>query len=159
MKKWIFIGGLLIVALIFGYRWYNDQPEQKINRAVDQLIEAIEYSKLNFRERSDVHDAIREVTTETVDFKGESPLPEGEISVDRLFNKLDLLHTMTTLRQFTELERTLLISGSEAQVTRTNEIKFAAGSSYQDTQTWKLIFDLELHGQWRIIRIRGEQIQ
>ena len=159
MKKWIVLGVLLAAALISGYRWHANQPEQKINGVVDQLIEAVEYSKLNFRQRSEVHDAIREVMAETIDFQGEAPLPEGEIGYDSIFSRLDFIHSVTTLREFTELDRSLMISNSEAQVTRTTEIKFAAGKSFGDTQTWKLIFDLELGEQWRIIRIRGELIQ
>jgi hypothetical protein len=159
MKKWLILGILIVFALISGYRWHANQPEQKINGVVDHLIEAVAYHKLNFRQRSDVHDAIREVMAETVDFQGEAPLPEGEVSHERIFSQLDFMHSVTTLREFTELDRSLMISGAEAQVIRTTEIKFAAGKSFRDTQTWKLVFDLELDQKWRIIRIRGERIE
>lgn len=159
-KKGVLALVLVLGLLVGGYLWYAKRPEQKINKVVDHFLDAVEYDTTIFRKRSDVHDAVRETISDPVicSFKGDSRLPDGEFKFESICSRLDLLHRFSTRRDFTEVERSILLIGSKAQVTRMLKIEFA-GPGYSGVQTWQLFFDLELGETWMITEIRGEEVK
>lgn len=158
MKKRIFLVLLLAAGLISGYRWYSQQPAQLVNGVVDLMIDAVEYDTTTFRQRSDVHDAVREVLAEKIEIqiKGGYSIPQETMSLEQVLRRLDFFHALPIDRKFTEVDQAIMVAGSEAQVTRTYKIKVPNGNG--STQTWELVFDLERSDKWRIIKIRGNEL-
>lgn len=149
---------LILSVLIGGCYLYRQTPEQKIGRTVDQFLSNVEHRKLTTRRRMHVHEALTEVLAETVNFRGGSPIPNEELTLEEILEKVDFFHGFTSLCEMTELERTVRIEGDEAQVYHTTEIHVAAGKNHQGEEVWDLIFDLteEVDG-WKIVGIRGSR--
>jgi len=164
MKTRIAFIVFILIAVFGGYFWHYHQPEQKIKRAVDQFIGAVEYDSTKLRSREDVHEAVRNSTRETITLKISdlSNLPFNvdlprEMSFERLCSRLDLLHAATSERDFTTLEEELQLIGNKAQLTRIAQITMASPFSGKETQSWELVFDLELEDQWKITALRASK--
>ena len=92
MKTRIAIISLIIVAVIGGFVWHYNQPNQRINRTIDQFIGALEYNSSNLRSREDVHKAIQASIVEPITLKV-SELPFNleiprEMSLESLCNRI-----------------------------------------------------------------------
>jgi hypothetical protein len=81
------------------------------------------------------------------------------MSFERLCSRLDLLHAATSERDFTTLEEELQLIGNKAQLTRIAQITMASPFSGQETQSWELVFDLELDDHWKITALRASKHQ
>jgi len=158
MKKRI--APILLIFLIFlvpvgGYLWHRQKPEQKIGRAVDQFLEHVEHRKISIRKPDDLKNAFTEVLSDKVQLQGASPIPNEEMTLEEVIEKVSAFQAITTLCEITESERTIKVIGSKAQVYLTAEIYAASGKKYKGREIWKLIFDLELSDSWRITGLRG----
>ena len=163
MKIRIAIIFLISVAIISGYFWHYNQPEQKIRRTIDQFIGAIEYSSTKLRSREDVHKAVRISTRDAITLKV-SELPFAieipkEITHKSLCSKIDRLHSMTVRRKFTRLEEDIQLMDNKAQLTGIEEITMATPLRQENSELWELVFDLELKEQWKITAIRAKRHQ
>ncbi|MDA7860195.1 hypothetical protein N9073_01865 [Akkermansiaceae bacterium] len=163
MKTRIAIISLIIVAVIGGFVWHYNQPNQRINRTIDQFIGALEYNSSNLRSREDVHKAIQASTVEPITLKV-SELPFNleiprEMSVESLCNRVDRLHAITVRRKFTKREEDLQLMGNKAQLTRIDEITMTTPLRESKSELWELIFDLELTERWKITAIRARRYQ
>jgi hypothetical protein len=163
MKTRIAIISLIVVALLSGFVWHYNQPKQKIDRTVDQFIDAIEYNSSNLRSRDDVHEAVGNSTAEPITLKV-SELPFNieiprEMSLEGFCKRIDLLHAMTVTRGFKKLEEDLQLMGNKAQLTRIDEITMTTPLRESKSELWELIFDLELKERWRITAIRARRHQ
>ncbi len=163
MKTRLTLIALILIAVGGGSVWYYNQPEQKISRVVDQFIGAVEYDSTKLRSRDDVHEAVRATTRESIKLKV-SELPfniqvPDEMAFNTLCSRLDLLHNMTSEREFKSLEQEVKVIKDKAQLTRIAEITMAAPLQERKTEAWKLVFDLELKGDWKITAIRARRHQ
>ncbi len=163
MKTRIAIISLIVVALLSGFVWHYNQPKQKIDRTVDQFIDAIEYNSSNLRSRDDVHEAVENSTAEPITLKV-SELPFNieiprEMSLEGFCKQIDLLHAMTVTRGFKKLEEDLQLMGNKAQLTRIDEITMTTPLRESKSELWELIFDLELKERWRITALRARRHQ
>ena len=163
MKTRIAIISLIIVAVIGGFVWHYNQPNQRINRTIDQFIGALEYNSSNLRSREDVHKAIQASTVAPITLKV-SELPFNleiprEMSVESLCNRVDQLHAITVRRKFTKREEDLQLMGNKAQLTRIDEITMTTPLRESKSELWELIFDLELTERWKITAIRARRYQ
>ena len=163
MKTRIAIISLIIVAVIGGFVWHYNQPNQRINRTIDQFIGALEYNSSNLRSREDVHEAVQASTAEPITLKV-SELPFNleiprEMSVEGLCKRVDHLHAMTVTRGFTKREEDLQLMGNKAQLTRIDEITMTTPLRESKSELWELIFDLELTERWRITALRARRHQ
>ncbi|MDC0271869.1 hypothetical protein OAK34_02000 [Akkermansiaceae bacterium] len=163
MKTRIAIISLIIVAVIVGFVWHYNQPNQRINRTIDQFIGALEYNSSNLRSREDVHKAIQASTVEPITLKV-SELPFNleiprEMSLESLCNRVDQLHSITVRRKFTKREEDLQLVGNKAQLTRIDEITMTTPLRESKSELWELIFDLELTERWKITAIRAKKYQ
>ena len=163
MKTRIAIISLIIVAVIGGIVWHYNQPNQRINRTIDQFIGALEYNSSNLRSREDVHKAIQASTAEPITLKV-SELPFNleiprEMSLESLCNRVDQLHSITVRRKFTKREEDLQLVGNKAQLTRIDEITMTSPLRESRSELWEIIFDLELKEGWKITAIRARRHQ
>ncbi|MEN8783059.1 MAG: hypothetical protein ABF379_01725 [Akkermansiaceae bacterium] len=163
MKPRIALIALILITLIGGYFWHSNQPRQKIRQTVDQFIEAVEYDSTKLRKREDVHEAVKSSTADTVSLKV-SELPfdlevPRKMAFESLCSRLDLLHSMTSEREFETLEEEIQLIGNKAQLTRISKITMAMPLREQKAESWELVFDLELKEQWKITAIRARRHQ
>ncbi len=156
-KRFFLLLLLILVMPIGGYLWYRQTPEQQIGRTIDQFLENVEHRKISIRSQDDVHKALAEVLAPKINLQGKFPIPTEEMTMEEIFEKIDLFHGMTSLCEMTEIERSIQIVGSKAQVYHSTDILVAAGKNNQDEQTWDLIIDLEKKEDWRITGIRGSK--
>jgi hypothetical protein len=154
MKRLLFL--LLILLLPIGsYLWYRQTPEQQIGRVVDQFLDNVEKRTFSTRRKADVHEALGKVLAPAIEFQGEFPIPTEKMTLEEILAKVDFFHNYTSLIEITEIDRSIKLIGSKAQVYQTADILAAAGKNAKDEQTWELIIDLEKGEDWRIIGVRG----
>ena len=166
MNSRIVLIALILIAIIGGYLWHNHQPEQKITKVVDQFIGAVEYDSTKLRSRDDVHEAVKNSTSENIKLKFSDTdlpnLPSGldlprEMSIERICSRLDLLHSATTERVIKTVEDKIQLIGTKAQVTRIAEITMGSPFLGKETNSWELVLDLELKDDWKITAIRAKR--
>ena len=155
MPKPITFAVLVILIAFGGFYWWKSQDPQVVNHKVDQLIEVLEYRKLSLDNREERHEKMREVMADQISFEGSAPVPTGEITIDELLEKLDLLQSFATRVDVIESERIVNIDGDSAKVTVLWDIDAAVGKQFKTRETWTLIFDLEKGPDWRIYQIKA----
>lgn len=158
MKRIILLIALIIIVPVGGYLWHRQQPEQQINRAVDQFLENVEHRKISIRNKQDVHSELKEVLADKIDFQGNWPIPTDPLTIDETLAKIDQFHVVTSLCEITISERELQIIGSKAQVYLTTQVHVAAGKKNQVKQNWEFTVDLEEGDDWRITGFRGKEL-
>ena len=143
------------IAITFGsYFYWKSLPEQQINKSIASFVEALEYRKVSLDNREERHELLRKVLAETVTFEGSPPVPDGEMGVETIIKRLDLLHTYTTWVEITELDRDMILKEDTAQVRLDWSIKAAAGQNYKRTENWTIVLDFEeLDGNWKITHL------
>lgn len=149
---------LLILIPLGGYLWYRQTPNQQVARSVDQLVSNLEHRRISTRRPIDVADALKKVLAPTIKLGGVSPIPTEEMSIEDVIEQVALLHSLSNSCEITEVDRSIQIVGTRAQVTQTSTIEVAAGVNYRNKETWEVILDLEKGEDWRIIGIRGRKM-
>ncbi|MGD1978912.1 MAG: hypothetical protein PVJ98_05940 [Akkermansiaceae bacterium] len=157
MRKPILFIGLALLAAIGGFYWYSNQPEQQINGAIDDFLEAIDHQKISMETDEEVRKTLDEVVAERVSIVGVPRVAEAPLNIDFLARKISEFHQLTTLCEIVEESRTLSIIGSKAQAERIVTVT-VAGVGFRREDTWKLVFSLEESDRWRIRTIRAKPV-
>lgn len=157
MKRYLLPGIILVALITGGLLWFRSQPEQQVARQTAQLFEMVAHEKISLRKPSDVVQGLTEVLAEEIQCYGEFPIPQTEITRDYFIEQVTNFQNMTSACRFTEKEKNVTISGSEAQVILDTEVHAAAGKNFQRTENWTFIIDLKKSDAWRIVGFKGEK--
>jgi len=149
---------LLILIPLGGYLWYRQTPEQQVLRSVDQLVSNLEHRRISTRRPVDVAEALKEVLAPTIKLGGVFPIPTDEMSIDNVIEQVALLHSLSNSCEITEVDRSIQIVGTRAQVIQTSTIEVSYGVNGRNKETWEVILDLEKGEDWRIVGIRGHKM-
>ncbi|MDA7887806.1 hypothetical protein N9A86_00295 [Akkermansiaceae bacterium] len=151
---------LVAIAVLFAfgsYFYWKSRPEQQINKQIKSLVETVEYRRVSLDNREARHETLRKVFAEKVSFEGSPPVPDGEMGIDTIIKRLDLLHTWTSWVEITEIGREILIRDDDAQVRLDWSIKAAAGQNNKRTENWTIVLDFEeSDGEWKITHLNAQ---
>lgn len=155
-SKEILISAIAILVAFGGYFLWKNTPEQQINERIESLVEVLEYRKVSLDNRQNRHEILREILTETVSFEGSPPVPDGEIGISTITERLDFLHTMTSWVEIIETDRKMLLKRDTAQVRLDCVVKAAAGQQFKTEEDWVIILDFEvIDDEWKIAHIEA----
>lgn len=156
MKR-ILLAAILIGLTIGGATyWHFNRPEMEINRAVDRIFETLEHKKVSLTTPADPRESLRDVLADEIRIIGIPEVKSPVLTFDQFCEKVTTLHSLTSLCEFREQARGVIIEGDQAQASRTTTMTAAAGPRFRMEKTWELIFDLEKTDHWRITAIRAE---
>lgn len=157
MKRVLPAASLLVLFLGGAAFWHLNRPEVKINRAVDRLIEALEHKKVSLTAPADPRETLVDVLAAEIRIIGIPEVDSPVVTFEQFCEKVDTLHRLTSLCEFREQDRRVIIEGHQAQASRTTTLTVAAGPRFRMEQTRDLIFDLERSDRWRITAIRARE--
>jgi hypothetical protein len=157
MKRVLLAASLIVLVLGGVAFWHLNRPKVKINRAVDRLFETLGHKKVSLTAPTDPREALRDVLAAEIRIIGIPEVDSPVVTFEQFCEKVDTLHRLTSLCEFQEQDRRVIIEGHQAQASRTTTITAAAGPRFRMEQTRDLIFDLEKSDRWRITAIRARK--
>jgi len=155
-SKQILVAAIAILLAFGGYFFWKSTPEQQINERVESLVEVLEYRKVSLDKRETRHEVLREILAEKVSFEGSHPVPDGEMGIDTIIERLDFLHTMTSWVEIIEKDRKTLLKKDTAEVRLDWMVKAAAGQQFKTEEDWVIVLDFEeIDGEWKIVHFKA----